>query len=145
MLITLDDLRRFAVAHSLFPPTTLKRALHRLGFVQADPIRAPARAQDLTLRHRVRDYRAGDLERRYVELGLRSETRPPQAGLRAGRPDPGAGPRSGPDAAPSRQGLPCRRPRTPLRGARPPIGNAPSTGWASCRPTRSGRRPALRT
>jgi len=51
MLITLDDLRRFAVARSLFKPTTLKRALDRLGFVQADPIRAPARAQDLILRH----------------------------------------------------------------------------------------------
>ena len=63
MLITLDDLRRFAVARSLFKPTTLKRALDRLGFVQADPIRAPARAQDLILRHRVKDYRAGDLER----------------------------------------------------------------------------------
>src|SRR6266545_2494360 len=70
MLITLGDLRRFAVAHSLFPPTTLKRALHRLGFVQADPIRAPARAQDLTLRHRVKNYRAGDLERRYANLDI---------------------------------------------------------------------------
>ena len=73
MMITLDDLRRFAVAHSLFAPTTLKRALHRMGFVQADPIRAPARAQDLTLRHRVRDYRAGDLERRYTKLGVEED------------------------------------------------------------------------
>ena len=73
MLITLDDLRRLAVAHSLFTPTTLKRALHRLGFVQADPIRAPARAQDLTLRHRVKDYRAGDLERRYAKLGVEED------------------------------------------------------------------------
>src|SRR5438270_909906 len=32
MPITLDDLRRFTVAHSLFTPTTLKRALHKLGF-----------------------------------------------------------------------------------------------------------------
>ena len=70
MPITLDDLRRFAVARSLFTPTTLKKALERLGFVQADPIRAPARAQDLTLRHRVRGYRAGDLERRYSTLDL---------------------------------------------------------------------------
>lgn len=54
MLITLDALRRFAVARSLFKPTTLKFALDRLGFVQADPIRAPARAQDLILRHRVK-------------------------------------------------------------------------------------------
>jgi len=41
--------------------------------VQADPIRAPARAQDLTLRHRVRDYRAGDLERRYPRLMLEED------------------------------------------------------------------------
>ena len=66
--MTLDDVRRFAVSRSLFPPTTLKRALHKMGFVQADPIRAPARAQDLILRHRVNGYRAGDLERRYATL-----------------------------------------------------------------------------
>ena len=68
--MTVDDLRRFAVARSFFPPTTLTRALNTLGFVQADPIRAPARAQDLTLRHRVKNYRAGDLERRYATLGI---------------------------------------------------------------------------
>src|ERR1700726_2076590 len=73
MPITLDDLRRFAVAHSIFTPTTLKRALHKLGFVQADPIRAPARAQDLMLRHRVKNYRAGDLERRYAKLGVEED------------------------------------------------------------------------
>ena len=50
----LDALRRYAVARTLFTPTTLPRAIGTLGFVQADPIRAPARAQDLTLRHRVR-------------------------------------------------------------------------------------------
>jgi uncharacterized protein YcaQ len=69
-MITLDDLRRVAVSRSLFAPTSLKRALDTLGFVQADPIRAPARAQDLTLRHRVKDYRAGDLELRYATLGV---------------------------------------------------------------------------
>ena len=68
MPITLDDLRRFTVARNFFKPTTLKRALHRMKFVQADPIRAPARAQDLILRHRVENYRAGDLERRYATL-----------------------------------------------------------------------------
>jgi uncharacterized protein YcaQ len=73
MPITLDDLRRFAVARSLFPPTTLKRALHRMGFVQADPIRAPARAQDLILRHRVKEYRAGDLERQYAKVGVHED------------------------------------------------------------------------
>jgi len=68
--ITIEDLRRFAVGRSLFPPTTLKRAFDKMGFVQADPIRAPARAQDLTLRHRVKDYRAGDLERHYGALEI---------------------------------------------------------------------------
>src|SRR4030095_15661638 len=70
---TLDDLRRFAVARSLFPPPTLERALDALGFVQADPIRAPARAQDLTLRHRVTGYHAGDLERRYATLDVHED------------------------------------------------------------------------
>ncbi|WP_101927565.1 MULTISPECIES: DNA glycosylase AlkZ-like family protein [Luteimonas] len=70
---TLDQLRRHAVARSLFRPTTLMRAIARLGFVQADPIRAPARAQDLTLRHRVIGYRAGDLERRYPRLALEED------------------------------------------------------------------------
>jgi uncharacterized protein YcaQ len=72
--ITVAHLRRFAVARSLFPPTTLRRAMSRLGFVQADPIRAPARAQDLILRHRVKGYRAGDLERNYVPLGIEEDT-----------------------------------------------------------------------
>src|SRR5690242_21349935 len=70
---TLDDLRRYAVARTLGPPTTLAKAIATLGFVQADPIRAPARAQDLTLRHRVAGYRAGDLERRYSELGIEED------------------------------------------------------------------------
>jgi uncharacterized protein YcaQ len=69
----LADLRKLAVSRSLFAPTTLAAAIERLGFVQADPIRAPARAQDLTLRHRVRDYRAGELERRYAELDIEEE------------------------------------------------------------------------
>src|SRR6267143_5996736 len=73
MLITLEDLRRFAATHSFFTLTTLRGALHRMGFVQADPIRAPARAQDLILRHRVKDYRAGDLERRYTKLGVEED------------------------------------------------------------------------
>src|SRR4051812_3080611 len=70
---TLGGLRPLAVTRSLFPATTLQRALDRLGFVQADPIRAPARAQDLTLRHRVRGYRAGDLERRYAQLDVHED------------------------------------------------------------------------
>jgi uncharacterized protein len=70
--VTLDHLRRHAVGRTLFT-TTLPRAIERLGFVQADPIRAPARAQDLTLRHRVRGYRAGDLERRYPQLAIEED------------------------------------------------------------------------
>src|SRR5215467_12286236 len=70
---TLEDLRKFAVARTLFPPTTLRRALDKLGYLQADPIRAPARAQDLILRHRVKGYRAGDLERRYAKLGIEED------------------------------------------------------------------------
>ena len=71
--MTLDHLRRYAVARCLFKPTTLKGAFDRMGFVQADPIRAPARAQDLILRHRVKDYRAGDLERLYPKLQIEED------------------------------------------------------------------------
>lgn len=67
------DLRRYALARSLFKPTSLRKAIVRLGFVQADPIRAPARAQDLTLRQRVDDYHAGDLERRYAQLDIEED------------------------------------------------------------------------
>jgi uncharacterized protein YcaQ len=70
---TLCDLRRYAISRSLFKPTTLPRAIAKLGFVQADPIRAPARAQDLILRHRVANYRAGDLERRYSKLPIEED------------------------------------------------------------------------
>ena len=68
--LTVAQLRRRVVRHSLFAPVGLGAAVARMGFVQADPIRAPARAQDLILRHRVAGYRAGDLEREYAALGL---------------------------------------------------------------------------
>lgn len=71
--LSLPTLRRYAIARSLFAPRPLARALDSLGFVQADPIRAPARAQDLTLRHRVTGYRAGDLERRYRALAIEED------------------------------------------------------------------------
>jgi uncharacterized protein YcaQ len=71
--LTLAQLRAQARAATLFPPTTLAEALRRLGFVQADPIRAPARAQDLILRHRVRGYRMGDLDRAFRRLGLEED------------------------------------------------------------------------
>jgi uncharacterized protein len=71
-LISVDDIRRFAVTRHA-PSTTLAEAVERLGFVQADPIRAPARAQDLTLRHRVDGYRAGDLDRAYATLAVEED------------------------------------------------------------------------
>ena len=70
---TVDHLRRYAIARSLFKPTTLPAAIKKLGFVQADPMRAPARAQDLILRLRVADYKAGDLEQRYTRLQIEED------------------------------------------------------------------------
>jgi uncharacterized protein YcaQ len=66
-------LRAHAIGHSLFAPTGLEEAIERLGFVQADPIRAPARAQDLILGQRVRGYRAGDLEREFGRLAVEED------------------------------------------------------------------------
>lgn len=70
MKVDVKMLRAYAVARTLFAPTGLAEAIHELGFVQIDPIRAPARAQDLVLRHRVMDYRVGDLERQFASLPL---------------------------------------------------------------------------
>jgi uncharacterized protein YcaQ len=47
--------------------------VQRLGFVQADPIRSPARAQDLILRHRVNGYSVGGLDRGYKQLALEED------------------------------------------------------------------------
>ena len=66
--MTLDELRRYAVARAFAEPTDLLSAIRRLGYLQADPIRAPARAQDLILRHRVTGYRIDDLENNYPRL-----------------------------------------------------------------------------
>ena len=57
----------------MFGPLTLAAAVERMGFVQADPIRAPARAQDLILRHRVTGYRVGDLDRGFRRLRLEED------------------------------------------------------------------------
>src|SRR5438270_8443156 len=72
-MLKLEDLRRYAIARSLGHRTPLSGAFASLHFVQADPIRAPARAQDLTLRHRVTGYRAGDLERGYASLDVHED------------------------------------------------------------------------
>jgi uncharacterized protein len=71
--LSLARLRGYAVARSLFVPRDLEGAVRALGFVQLDPIRAPARAQDLILRHRVSGYRAGDLEKHYPSLPFSEE------------------------------------------------------------------------
>jgi uncharacterized protein YcaQ len=71
--LTLADMCGRAVRGSLARPMPIGRAVAALGFVQADPIRAPARAQDLILRHRVAGYRAGDLERRFPRLALEED------------------------------------------------------------------------
>jgi uncharacterized protein YcaQ len=73
MAAGLQRLRAHAVGHSLFPLTGLQEAVDRLGFVQADPIRAPARAQDLILGQRVAGYRAGDLEKHFRRLDIEED------------------------------------------------------------------------
>lgn len=67
---SLQQLRAHAISHTMCGPTTLGAAVAHMGFVQADPIRAPAPAQDLILRHRVESYRNGDLLRHYATLGM---------------------------------------------------------------------------
>jgi len=71
--MTLGRLRLQAAAGSLGSTGSLGEVVSALGFVQADPIRAPARAQDLILRHRVAGYRVGQLERRFPRLGLEED------------------------------------------------------------------------
>ena len=71
--LTLQQLRRQAAHLATDAPRTLARAIAQIEFIQSDPIRSPARAQDLILRHRVADYRAGDLERRYSSLAAEED------------------------------------------------------------------------
>ena len=71
--ITLETLRTYSLRRSLQQPRSLEAVIANLGFVQADPIRAPARAQDLILRPRVAGYKAGDLERLYPTLGIEED------------------------------------------------------------------------
>jgi uncharacterized protein len=71
--ITLENMRAFSVHRSLWQVPTLARGLKKFGFVQADPIRAPARAQDLILWQRVKNYVAGDLEKKYQKLEVEED------------------------------------------------------------------------
>jgi len=68
--LTAAALRRHAAARTFARRPDLRQAIESLGFVQVDPLRAPARAQDLILRQRVEGYRIGDLDRAYSALGL---------------------------------------------------------------------------
>lgn len=67
---------RAAARQTLARQVTVQAALNHMGFLQADPIRAPARAQDLTLMQRVPGYRAGDLERLYPTLDVEEDMIP---------------------------------------------------------------------
>jgi len=67
---TVAWLRQQALGWSLGVHRSLPDVVADLEFVQYDPIRSPARAQDLILRHRVGDYRVGDLDRSYPELDV---------------------------------------------------------------------------
>ena len=66
-------LRGWAVQANFSRPLPLPDAIARLGFVQADPIRSPARAQDLILRQRVPGYCAGNLEALYPRLDIEED------------------------------------------------------------------------
>ncbi len=66
-------LRGWAVQANFSQPLPLAEAISKLGFVQADPIRSPARAQDLILRQRVPGYRAGDLDAQYPHLDIEED------------------------------------------------------------------------
>ncbi|WP_237724774.1 winged helix DNA-binding domain-containing protein [Deinococcus alpinitundrae] len=73
--VTTAQLRAAALG-TLKAQPDVQTALNEMGFVQADPIRAPARAQDLTLMQRVPGYRAGDLERHYLALDVEEDMLP---------------------------------------------------------------------
>lgn len=72
--VSRDALRRYAIRRSLFRAPNITDAVTRLGYVQADPIRAPARAQDLILFQRVEGYRIDDLETQYPQLPIIEDT-----------------------------------------------------------------------
>ena len=75
MTVTPAQLRAAAYG-TLRAQPDVQAALNNMGFLQADPIRAPARAQDLTLMQRLEGYRAGDLERLYPTLDAEEDMLP---------------------------------------------------------------------
>jgi uncharacterized protein len=73
LVTTLKTICEWSVSQTLHPVAPLETVLSQLQFVQADPIRAPARAQDLILRPRVEFYKADDLEQHYANLPLEED------------------------------------------------------------------------
>jgi uncharacterized protein YcaQ len=67
---SIDGVRSQAIAWSLRTSADIATAMSAHEFVQCDPIRSPARAQDLILWQRVAGYRVGDLDRAYSQLHL---------------------------------------------------------------------------
>jgi uncharacterized protein len=72
-MTTLKTIREWSVTQTLHPIAPLETVLEKLQFVQADPIRAPARAQDLILRPRVTGYKVDDLEKLYPNLSIEED------------------------------------------------------------------------
>lgn len=68
--LDLEDFKRRLVTGSFPEFSDLSAALLGMRFVQADPIRSPARAQDLVLRQRVLGYKAADLEKSFPRLSV---------------------------------------------------------------------------
>lgn len=68
--LALKEFRSRVVAGCFRDFSRLSDAFRNMKFVQADPIRSPARAQDLVLRQRVAGYIAGDLEKKFPSLEL---------------------------------------------------------------------------
>jgi uncharacterized protein YcaQ len=59
---SLEEFKGRLVTGSFPEYSNLADAVNGLQFVQADPIRSPARAQDLILRQRIVSYQVGELE-----------------------------------------------------------------------------------
>ena len=127
---SLKALRAHAVRRTLFAPTSLAAAIDALGFVQLDPIRAPARAADLILRQRVAGYRAGDLDRAYPEMPL-AEDYVHVYGVMPARTQHLLHPRA--------SGRMARRARASADGCAHPGPRAPARRHASARPARDAR------
>lgn len=67
------DLRKLAIKNTLFNPTDIGSALEMLKYVQIDPIQSPAKAHDLILRHRVKDYHKGDFDKQFSNLDIEED------------------------------------------------------------------------